>query len=76
MMNGIVGAPSNWDVVQEKFRLHADTRSLALLASTANSRLQVPAQPNSSQVTCMDPGAALSGAAQWQVRPCTRPLKA
>ena len=39
-MNGIVGAPSNWDVVQENFNLHTDTRSLALLASNANSRLQ------------------------------------
>ena len=39
--NGIVGSAANWTVVQENFSLHADTRHLALLASTANSKLQV-----------------------------------
>ena len=41
MMNGIVGSAENWAVVQENFNQHAGTCKLALLASTANSKLQV-----------------------------------
>ena len=41
MMNGIVGSAANWAVVQENFNQHASGCDLALLASKANSKLQV-----------------------------------
>ena len=41
MMNGIVGSAANWAVVQDNFNQHASSCKLALLASKANSKLQV-----------------------------------
>ena len=41
MMNGIVGSAANWAVVQDNFNQHTSSCELALLASKANSKLQV-----------------------------------
>ena len=44
LINGLFGAPANWDVVSDNLLLQSELSHMAILAATSNSRIQVAFQ--------------------------------